>query len=164
MREVWKEIKGLEGLYKVSNKGRVLSMRRNLVLKTNINENGYEMISLQKKKYRVHRLVAEAFIPNIEGKPEINHIDENKLNNKVENLEWATRSENINYGHRNEKMAEKIRKPILQFTKSGELIKEFDSVSRAADELNLRQSNISAILRGTRVSTGGFIFKYKGVA
>lgn len=139
MNEEWRDIKGYEGLYQVSNYGRVRSVARIVTWKNNQlksyksrimkvrQKNGYYTVSLYKdfnsRDIRVHRLVGEAFIPNPENLPFINHIDENKLNNRVENLEWCTRQYNNNYGSRNHKISvarsknellKRIRKEIEQ--------------------------------------------------
>ena len=139
MSEEWRDIKGYEGLYQVSNYGRVRSVSRIVTWKNNQlktyksrimkiqQKNGYYTVSLYKdfnsKTIRVHRLVGEAFIPNPDNLPFINHIDENKLNNRVENLEWCTRQYNNNYGSRNHKISvarsknellKRIRKEIEQ--------------------------------------------------
>ena len=119
--EVWKDIQGYEGLYQVSNKGRVRSIDRLIIQKSGGNkcrkgqllkptvQNGYYKVALakynKKTNFRVHRLVADAFIPNPNNWSFINHIDENKSNNNAENLEWCTRQYNNNYGHRNEKIS-----------------------------------------------------------
>ena len=102
--EQWKDIKGYEGLYQVSNYGRVKRKYNNgkiRILKPISTNNGYLRVSLSKNSvnntYFVHRLVAQAFILNPENKPEVNHIDGDKTNNKIENLEWCTRSENIQH-------------------------------------------------------------------
>ena len=101
--EVWKDVKGYEGLYKVSNTGKVKSFQRNRekLLSDKYYENGYLRASLsknkEKKKVLIHRLVAETFIPNPENKPEVNHIDGNKKNNNASNLEWCTHCENIKH-------------------------------------------------------------------
>lgn len=103
MEVVWKDIAGYEGHYQVSNTGMVRSIKKNpLMLKGDHQRNGYRRVYLWKgngkKNYLVHRLVAEAFVPNPNGYPEINHIDENKDNNDASNLEWCTHRYNLNYG------------------------------------------------------------------
>jgi hypothetical protein len=108
MSEIWVDIKGYEGQYQVSNTGYVKSVKRNRILKaTNIK--GYLQISLSSqgkiKKCLIHRLVAEAFIPNLENFPQVNHKDENTMNNSVENLEWCTVEYNANYGRHNSKIS-----------------------------------------------------------
>lgn len=99
--EEWRAIAGYEGLYEVSNLGRVRSLKywggnRVAILKQATSKRGYKKIALtsEKKTFLIHRLVAQAFIPNPENKPEVNHIDGNKQNNCVNNLEWVTGSEN----------------------------------------------------------------------
>lgn len=107
-KEIWKPIKDFEELYEVSNLGRVRSLRRNIIMKSRIRDDGYVACVLSNggkvQGKLVHRLVAEAFIPNHENKPEVNHIDGNKQNNNVKNLQWVTPSENqkhsINIGLR----------------------------------------------------------------
>lgn len=102
--EVWKPIPGYEGLYDVSSEGRVWSIRNNLLLKQFIDKGGYKTVFLSKcgnkKTCFVHRLVAQAFIENLYNYPQVNHIDENPLNNSVGNLEWCTSKYNSNYGGR----------------------------------------------------------------
>ena len=109
---VWRDIKGYEGIYQISNYGKVLRLmsydsrghlRNSKILKQNANKYGYLQLGLHKegveKKYLVHRLVAENFLENPYNYPEINHIDENKQNNSVSNLEWCSRAYNVNYGN-----------------------------------------------------------------
>ena len=104
--EEWKNVIGYEGLYEVSNKGNVRNVRRNTLLKLSKNYYGYIQVWLYKNGirtgFKVHRLVAQAFIPNPDNLPQINHKDEDKLNNCVENLEWCSNEYNVNYGHRTE--------------------------------------------------------------
>ena len=172
--EIWKEIKGYEELYQVSNKGRVKRLERDIICKNGVkkhkkerilkdssNSQNYCIVKLSdnkgiRKTLRVHRLVAEAFIPNPENKPQVNHKDENKTNNCVENLEWMTAKENINYGTRNER----ISKSVAQYTKDGKLIKVWSSTNEAGRKLGFNQSNISKVAQGTRKSCGGFVWKY----
>lgn len=102
MQEIWKDVVGYEGLYKISNLGNIISARRNYnkgcKYLTPFENDGYDRVTLvvnyKRKNYLVHRLVAEAFIPNVEQKEVVNHIDGNKKNNTVDNLEWVTKQEN----------------------------------------------------------------------
>jgi hypothetical protein len=114
MDEVWVDIKDYEGQYQVSNTGYVKSVKRNRILKAT-NVDGYLQISLSDhghiKKCLIHRLVAEAFIPNCNNLPYVNHRDENTMNNSVENLEWCTLLYNSNYGSRNSRISESHRHP-----------------------------------------------------
>lgn len=111
--EIFKEIKGYENLYMVSNFGNILSVKNNKILKFDINKKNstsYKRVTLSKegkvKRFQVHRLVAEAFIDNIFNKPFVNHIDNNGLNNNVENLEWVTHSENMLHSSRQNRIPE----------------------------------------------------------
>ncbi len=103
MIEVWRDVPGYEGLYQVSDRGQVFSVRRKKLRKLNDTGRGYLQVALAKDGQRthplVHRLVAEAFIPNLENKPQINHINGDKTDNRVENLEWCTMSENLFHRH-----------------------------------------------------------------
>ena len=104
--EEWKNIIGYEGLYEVSNMGNVRNVRRNTLLRFSKNNYGYIQVYLYKNGirngFKVHRLVAQAFIPNPDNLPQVNHKDEDKTNNSVENLEWCDHKYNVNYGHRTE--------------------------------------------------------------
>ena len=169
MKEIWKDVEGYEGLYQVSNLGRVKRITTGRVLKPLKHANGYLGVKLSKNSIvytkNIHRLVAQAFIPNPENKPEINHIDENKTNNNVSNLEWSTRKENNNHGTRNERAGKAISKtlsiPIIAINiKTGES-QEFYGTNECARQLDLNPGNITSVLKGRYKQTGGYTFKYK---
>lgn len=168
-REIWRNIEGFNGAYKVSNMGRVKSLMRRYsrngkifkikgkgILKNHINKRGYNYVSLSKrekhKKYKVHRLVANAFIPNPGNKPFIDHIDGNKTNNNVNNLRWCTSKENNN----NPITKQKIQKRII--CKDIGVI--FESLVEAEKLLNIRRSSISNVLRGAQKLAGGYNWEY----
>ena len=163
MDEIWRDIKGYEGLYQISNKGRVKSLYNGSerILKLYDNGDGYLNAILYKNTVAqhklVHRLVAEVFITNPDNKLQVNHKDENKLNNCVENLEWITHIDNCNYGTRNERISRKI----LQYSKSGEFIREWQSAAEVERELNINHSNIASCCKCKRKSAGGFVWRYK---
>lgn len=163
MDEIWRDIEGYEGLYQISNKGHVKSLYNGSerILKPRDNGRGYLRVHLTKentsKHIRVHRLVARAFIPNPDNLPEVNHKDENKKNNCVENLEWMRHIDNCNYGNRNEKISRKI----LQYSKSGEFIREWQSAAEVERELNINHSNIAACCKCKRNFAGDYRWRYK---
>lgn len=159
-----KDIKGYEGLYAITEDGNVWSYRRNKFLKHTLNNSGYYMIDLYKdkkrKKYLIHRLVCETYIPNPDNLPQVNHKDENKQNNCVSNLEWMSRIDNMNYGTGIERSAKKRSKPVYCV----ELDKTFKSIRQAAKELGLSDRHICECCKGKRKTEGGFYFRYKEVA
>ena len=179
MEEIWRDIKDYEGLYQVSNLGRVRSLNYRHIGKVNIRKtsktrSGYLIVCLYKdgkrKYFSVHRLVAETFIQNLLNLPEVNHKDEDKTNNfvgtpendyKDGNLEWCDRSYNKNYGNRNEKVAKKLSKNVLQFTKTGNFIREWSSLHEIKKELGFNCANISHCCLGNTNSSYGFVWKYK---
>lgn len=158
IKEEWKDIENYEGLYQVSNLGRVKSLKmysngkyvnREKILKpTRINKKGYLSVQLQKeqkgKRYLVHRLVAKAFVENDDpiNKKYINHIDENIANNTYSNLEWCDYKYNINYGSRKISNSESQFKPVLQYDNNDNLIKTWKSVYEVADAFNCKDSTI----------------------
>ena len=181
-KEYWKPIKGYEGLYMVSNWGRVKSFDRwvksrngsvrfckGRILKQVTNDRGYLYVELWKnnkrKQCKVHRLVAEAFISNPYNLPMINHRDENKSNNNVNNLEWCDCKYNNTYGTRIERVAEKntngkCSKKVYQYTLDGEFVREWKSTAECGRNGYIHQA-ISACCRGELKTHKGYIWKYK---
>lgn len=174
MNEIWKDIKGYEGYYQVSNLGRIKNFKNELHV-ASIDKYGYLQVVLyykiKPKCFRVHRLVAEAFIPNPENKPEVNHIDGNKQNNCVSNLEWNTIQENSRHAwdtglrkNVSEAVANSNRKrtkKIEQYDLNNNFIKEWNSITSAAIYYNTCPSNISACLNNRQKTSCGYIWKFK---
>lgn len=197
MEEIWKDISGYEGKYQVSSLGRVKSLNYNRtkkekILKGGKDNVGYLSIRLCKegkpKTYRVHRLVAESFIDNPHNYPIINHKDEDKTNNCIENLEWCTQKYNNTYGtcinrrvantdykaiaakidykEVGRKNSEKLlnrkdkSKPVLQFTKDNKFVKEWVS-NRECERNGYDHSAVASCCKGKLKSYKGFIWKYK---
>lgn len=174
-REEWRMIPGYEGLYMVSNKGRVKSLNymgkgKTVILKLN-DCVGYKDVVLSKdgirKHFKVHRLVAMAFIPNPNNLPQVNHKDENPLNNCVDNLEWCTQEYNNNYGTRKDRCRKKMlitseSKQIAQYTLDGRLVKIWDSMRDIERELGYSSGHICRCCKGQRKTAYGFIWTYAG--
>ena len=164
--EIWKDIKDYEGLYQVSNYGRVKSLGRKKGgglsdrYIGNEDKQGYIKVCLSKngkvKHWQIHRLVYETFIGLIPDGMVINHKDQNPSNNRIENLEVCTQKENVNYGNRHYKLSVANGK-IVECIETGE---RFRSASYAAKKLGLTQGHISSCCRGERNTTGGYHFKY----
>lgn len=180
MQELWKPIKDYEGLYEVSNLGRVKSLPKmhgnrywnfSLILKENIAYNGYSGVFLQKNKKStrksLHRLVAESFIPNPNNLPQVNHKDGNKLNNRVDNLEWCSQSENQIHSRKlglqkNLKGKDSpSSKKILQYDKFGNFIAEHICIKETAEKFGITSGTLSNCLRGKRKTAGGYVWRYK---
>lgn len=170
MSEVWKDVKGYEGYYQVSNAGRIKSVRYNKIsYGVKDCSTGYMRYVLQMNKIKkvcyVHRLVAGAFLQNPDNLPQVNHKDENKTNNHVDNLEWCTQSYNMKYSNIFS-FGGKARKPcrMVKVDKldscTKELIKTYDSFQDAANENNIYVGNIWRCCRKRGKTAGGFIWRY----
>lgn len=163
MEEIWKDIKEYEGMYQISNLGRVKSLKygKEYIKKISIHHSNYNIIKLHKdgvgKTFQIHRLVAQHFIPNPDNLPQVNHKDENTLNNSVNNLEWCDSKYNANYGTAIQRRSNTISKPVLQYTLDGEFVREWSSVK----ECKAQGYFCDAVCRGVRKTHKGFIWKYK---
>lgn len=179
VNEIWKAVVGFEGLYEVSNLGKVRSLKNKgsltpKELKLQKCYNGYRKVSLYSaetaKQYFVHRLVAEAFLPNTNGYSCVNHKDENRQNNSVDNLEWCTYGYNNSFGERVRKTINSrnlhgsygAEKPVIKYSLCGEFLKEYKSISDASRENKISTSRISRCCR--RIvkckTAGGYVWKY----
>ena len=192
--EEWKDIKGYEGLYQISNEGRVKSLQREIVYKDGrkkvleekilrniLSDLGYYHVMLSKdgvpKRYKVHRLVAKAFIPNPNNLPIINHKDENPKNNVVDNLEWCTQGYNVRYGTMIERgrqtqfNREDLSKEVEQYTLDGDLVETFKSASEIERKYpQFKTASVARCCRGGQILNGkwqtitsykGYMWKYK---
>lgn len=187
MKEIWKDIKGYEGLYKISNYGRIKTIPRytnnqnsykEIILKYTNDGKGYQQVILTKnrkrKGYKVHRLVAENFLDKNNFKPmlcedrakidlnklEVNHKNEfNKEDNSINNLEWCTKLYNCNYGTRNKRVNK--GKPIYQLDLEEKIIREWDTIKQASEKLNIQKVCIASCCRKKQKTAGGYKWKYK---
>ncbi|MBW1620086.1 NUMOD4 domain-containing protein [Lactiplantibacillus plantarum] len=166
--EIWKDIPGYEGLYQVSNYGRVKSLfRYKKILIPYTQPNEYQAVQLYKSKKSafklIHRLVAMAFLPNPDCKPDVNHKDECKTNNRLTNLEWVTAKENSNYGTSMLRMAKKQGKELCQLDQDGKVIDTFYSGGDAQRKTGVSRYKISLVAHGKRHTAGGYSWKFKEV-
>ena len=155
-----KDIPGFEGLYAVTSCGKVWSYRRQKFLKPQEGKDRYLYVNLivkrKAKRCAIHRLVAEAYLPNPNNYPQVNHIDECGTHNWLNNLEWCDAKYNCNYGTRVERIAEKRRKKVYCV----ETNKTYDGVREAGRELNISHSHISAVCIGKESHTHVYHFRY----
>lgn len=172
MEEVWRDIKDYEGLYQVSNMGRIKSLERKNkykqnkeIIMKNLFDGNYIFIRLsknsKKKNCLVHRLVAEAFLEKDYKKEYVNHKNGIKTDNRVENLEWVTASENVIHAIKN-KLKRLPNKKIIQIDENNKIIKYWDSIKEASETLCINRSNIGACCRNERERAGTYKWKYQG--
>ena len=186
MEEVWKDIKGYEGKYQVSNLGQVKSLdviieytnkygnkskqlHKGKIISQHDNGYGYMSVMLWKdnksKNFYIHRLVAEAFIPNPYNLSQVNHIDENKQNNSIDNLEWCDVKYNNNYGTKNKRSVETLLNNgknsyyVKQYSVEGVYINQYRSLREAERENNLSNGSISAYFRYNQSQCGGYCWE-----
>jgi hypothetical protein len=163
--EIWRDIIGYEGLYQVSTMGRVKNLKTGKILKPVKNKQGYMYVCLskngQRKTFKVHRLVAQAFLKPVPGKDFVNHLDEDKTNNHYSNLEYCTFTENLIYNDGQKRRAEKKRKPVQGINPfTGEVVAEFASTAEAGRNGYARGS-VSNCCRGKLKTAYGLIWRYK---
>lgn len=182
MKEIWLPIKDYEGLYEVSSLGKVRSLDRNLIvsngkkyirkgrtIKPHVNKFGYQRIGLSKNGIReqifVHRIVAKAFLPtsNMESL-DVNHIDGNKQNNTIQNLEWCNRQYNMQHAYRNGLVKFKVtahpKRRIAKLDYNENILNVYNSIKEAAIDTGINASSISHVARGKYKHVGGFGWKY----
>ena len=171
---MFQALKDWEGSYEINRAGVIRSLPRNgngykiLELKYCLDRYGYPIVTLRRngkrQQFKVHRLVAKQFIPNPENKPQVNHIDGDKTNFKINNLEWVTVSENIKHAKATGLQCEcPNRVPVAQISKTtGEIINTFSSLKEAEDKTGVGWTGISANIRGKRKSAGGYVWRRIG--
>lgn len=171
MKEIWKDIQGFEGEYMVSNLGNVMSLvgKKPRILKRRPNKRGYLRVSLHAHNDAlIHRLVAQAFIPNPDNLPFINHKDEQPSNNCVDNLEWCSHKYNINYGTCQERArtAQSIAHPQICHPSTSKKVIcvetgiVYGSIKEAARQTGLWYTSIGAVCNGKRITAGGYHWKF----
>ena len=160
----WKFIDGFENYYLISDSGNIWSLRGGRMLKPKIDRYGYEVVALSvngKSHHRtVHRLVAQAFVPNPHNLPTVNHINEDKTDNRATNLEWMSVVDNDNHGTRNERMADtKSRLPVEQVLSDGTVI-SYKGVKDASRKTGINRCCIALCCKNIRRTAGGYKWRY----
>lgn len=170
-KETWKPVTCTDNVkYEVSSEGNVRNLKTGRILKPCYTK-GYARVDLtsanndktKRTLKLVHRLVAQAFIPNLKNLSDVNHKDEIKTNNNLDNLEWVSHRDNLNYGTRTERMAKSNSKPIQQLDmKTGLIIATYPSIKEASLSIGIHRSNISKAAKGKYKSAGGYKWKMAG--
>ena len=157
---IWKDIKGYEGLYQVSNTGKIRNTKTKYILKPVTQSNGYMKVCLTKNRIQknktIHRLVAETFIPNTSNLPCINHKDENKTNNNANNLEWCTQEYNTKYSRQLHPTKIKQDKSVICI----ETKIVYTSINQAEKQTGINSRSISKVCKGIRHTAGGYHWKF----
>lgn len=164
MCEIYKDIPGFS-LYQINGSGNIKNKETGHIIKPRINKDGYYKVILYKDHKKttmlVHRLVALTFIGNPDNKPQVNHKNEVKTDNRVSNLEWCDAKYNSNYGTAISRRKIKLYKKVIQKSKKGETIKLWDSIKEAGESLNINVHNISYCCSGKIPSAGGYVWNYE---
>lgn len=164
MIEEWQTVQ-VSNLYEISNIGRIRNKKTQKIISQRKNNGGYMIANLYKngvpKTYIVHRLVADVFLPKEQGKNYVNHRDEDKTNNSVNNLEWCDVLYNNTYGTRIENASKKVRKAINQYDKNNNFIRTWSSASEVEKRLKYFGSNICTCCKGRQKTAYGYKWKYK---
>lgn len=164
--EKWVDVIGYDGLYSVSDLGRVASHHHGKyrILRPRVGKKGYCRVNLSKdgivKTFKVHTLIAKHFMPNPLGLTEVNHKDEDKSNNRVDNLEWCSRKYNVNYGTGISRRTVKLYKSVNQYSKNGDFIAQYDSLTQAGQAVGISVQHIAACCKGKYPYAGGFSWRY----
>lgn len=162
--EIYKEIPGYEGLYKISNYGNIYSIQKEQLLKPQPSHHNYQRIQLHKngshKSFAVHRLVAEAFVDNPNNYNEINHKNEITSDNYYKNLEWCSHDYNIHYGNRMSKY-DLAKTPVIMMDMNGNEIARYKSQLEASKEIGISQGAISNACSGRAKTAGGAKWAYE---
>ena len=165
MEEIWRDVVGYEGLYKVSNLGNVFSNYVNRQLIPGTTKDGYKYVFLSKNKEKrmktIHRLVATSFLSNPNNFPVVNHKDENPANNNVNNLEWCTHLYNCTYNDAHIKRGQLLAKHVYRYNKLGEIIEEYESVREVARILNASSGDIVDCCNGKLMTYLDSVWSYE---